>query len=468
MHTALVLDTDTWARNEFGDCQLGDKRRTERAVKMATKLAKESHGVLPKTFTEWPELKSAYRLVNNEEVKPEAIQRTHFEHTLAAGTERGTFLLIEDTTDLNFTRPIAVNGLGWAGNEEERGLLVHSTLMARIENWSVEGVPQVNLLGLLSQEVWTRTHKSHKKKKESQWQRLQRVRESERWARSLKKSGGAPVWAKWIFVADRESDIYEVLEECLEQGTSFVIRAAWPRKVDGAKGGLLLAAQQAPIIGQEYLPLRARPGQPARTAQLTIRARAITICAPARPSGKRANLTYNIVAAIEENSSPGTTALQWVLITDLPCSNLKACMKVLHIYENRWLIEEYHKALKTGVGIEHSQLESAAALRNLLAILAIVAIRLLRLKLIGRSNPRQSITAEDIPLAGVLLLEKKYGLPKEGWTCRQVLRHIARLGGFLARTGDGEPGWLTLWRGWSRFALMLEGAQLLKEIQSCG
>ena len=468
MSTALVLDKRSWAEKEFGGSPLGDKRRTDRVIKVATEFCSEAHGVLPQTFKAgWAGLKGAYRLMSNKEVTPEGIQQPHFEHTQAACLERGTYLLIEDTTDLNFTRPEEVRGIGWTGNEGERGFLVHSTLAARIEHWSPEGVPVVNVLGLFGQEVWTRRHKS-RKNKETQWARQQRSRESQRWARPLVASGGGPAWAKWIFCADRESDIYEVIGGCSDQGTSFVIRACWPRKLDGERGGLRLAALNAPVLGQVDLPLRARPGQPARIAKMTIRARAVTICAPDRPGGQGPKLTFNVVAAVEENPPPGVKALLWILITDLPCDDLKACQKVLHIYENRWLIEEYHKALKTGVGVEKSQLETAEALRNLLAILAIVAVRLLRLKLIGRSDPRRIITPEEMSEEDVQLLEKIYGRPKEGWTCRQILRHIARLGGFLARTGDGEPGWLTIWRGWNDFVPMLEGARLQREIQKCG
>jgi hypothetical protein len=467
MSTALILDKKTWAANEFRDCPLGDKRRAERVIKMATEFCGEAHGVLPKTFKAWAALKAAYRLLGTPQVTPEGLQQPHLEHTQATCLERGTYLLIQDTTDLNFTRSAEMEGLGWTGNEAEHGFLVHSTLAARIENWSGEGIPTVNVLGLFGQEVWTRQHKAYKGK-ETRWERQQRERESQRWARPLFASGGAPSWAQWIYVADRESDIYEVLGGCLDQGTSFVIRACWPRKVDGMQGGLHCAARQAPVRGQVAVELRGRPGQPARTAHLTVRARAITICAPQRPGGKGPNLTFNLVAAMEENPPPGVKPLEWVLLTDLPANDLLACKKVLHIYENRWLIEEYHKALKTGVGVEDSQLESVQALRNLLAVLAIVAVRLLRLKLVGRSDPRQPLAPEEVDMEDVLLLEQKYGRPKEGWTCRQVLRHIARLGGFLARTGDGEPGWLTLWRGWNDFVLMMEGAHLQRSRQRCG
>jgi hypothetical protein len=461
METALALDTTAWAEQNFGGAPLGDARRAKRLVRMCAKLAQVSHGVLPQTFREWPELKGAYRLLGNAAVTGEALQRPHLDWTRAACLEQGTMLLIADTTDLNFTRATEMEGLGWAGNPAERGLLVHTTLAVRVERWAPDGTPQLNLLGLYDQEVWTRTH-TPRKKRETQRERLQRTRESQRWGRALFASGGPPAWAEWIHVADRESDIYEVLVGCRDTGVSHVIRACWPRKVDGVRGGLLHAARHAPSKGQTELALRARPGQPARTAVLTIRAATLKLHAPARPGGRGTPLTVNVVAAVEENPPPGVKGLDWVLVTNLAVRDVADCVRVLRIYESRWLIEEYHKALKTGLGVEQSQLETAQALRNLLALLAIVAVRLVRLKLLGRSAPQRAISADDFPADGIALLEKEYGRPPEGWTGRQVLRHLARQGGFLARKGDGEPGWLTIWRGWQRFSAMLHGARLLK------
>jgi len=39
---------------------------------------------------------------------------------------------------------------------------------------------------------------------------------------------------------------------------------------------------------------------------------------------------------------------------------------------------------------------------------------------------------------------------------------VAKLGGFLARKGDGEPGWRTLWRGWHELTLIHTGYELAR------
>ena len=45
-------------------------------------------------------------------------------------------------------------------------------------------------------------------------------------------------------------------------------------------------------------------------------------------------------------------------------------------------------------------------------------------------------------------MQRYLKLPPGDLTLREFWRAVARLGGFLARKSDGEPGWQTLWRGW--------------------
>ena len=54
------------------------------------------------------------------------------------------------------------------------------------------------------------------------------------------------------------------------------------------------------------------------------------------------------------------------------------------------------------------------------------------------------------------------GRPEDGWTNRNVLRSIAKLGGFIGRKRDGEPGWITLWRGWQFLLSRVEGFNLAR------
>src|SRR4029077_21258399 len=123
----------------------------------------------------------------------------------------------------------------------------------------------------------------------------------------------------------------------------------------------------------------------------------------------------------------------WVLLTSLPCRTLAEARRIVGRYTARWGVEEYHKALKSGAGVEDSQLERGHRLEPLIAVLAVVAVRLLNTKMLARSRPESFEAAKSFGPEMLKILEKKLGPPKGGWTNQNVLVAAARLGGFLAR-----------------------------------
>jgi hypothetical protein len=131
-------------------------------------------------------------------------------------------------------------------------------------------------------------------------------------------------------------------------------------------------------------------------------------------------------------------------------------------------VEEYHKALKSGALVEESQLEKAHRLEPLIAVLSVVAARLLSAKLLARARPQGDESAKSFGPQALEILEKKFGKPKEGWTNQAVILAIARLGGFLARKSDGLPGWQTIWRGWQRLIWMADAVLLMSGELQCG
>jgi len=177
------------------------------------------------------------------------------------------------------------------------------------------------------------------------------------------------------------------------------------------------------------------------------------------------------VVEVKEVQSPEgvTKPLHWKLLTSLPCETLAQVRRVVGRYTARWWIEEYHKALKSGAGVEASQLERADRLEPLIAVLAVVAVRLLSAKLLARSRPETFEAAASFGPEILTLLEKKLGPPKGRWTNQSVLIAMARLGGFLARKHDGLPGWQSIWRGWERLMWMCEGLETLQQKRKpCG
>lgn len=473
-----------WAAEEFGQVDLADRRRDERLIRVSEALCEHAEGALPATFDRASELRAAYRLLESEAVSRELIIAPHHQRVLADCSSAGEFLVIEDTSELDYSTHRATSGLGRIGNDGGRGLLVHSGLALKVDCWAEQQEPEVTVVGLLAQQVWARTMPTAHKR-ETRAERLARQRESQRWGVSVRQAGRPPAGVSWTLLADREADIYELLEQCRQTDWRLIVRANQPRALLDQDGSLFDAVSNSAALGQFQLQLRSRPARvrrakragqrrrvdrPAhgvRTAVIEVRSCTVRIRGPQRPGQRLAGMSINVVHAREVNPPAGADPIHWVLLTDWPVATMAQAMRVIKAYAQRWLIEEYHKALKTGTGIERSQLTTARRLGSLLAILAVVAVRLVSLKLLARTKPDSPAAQLELGPEVLAILQAKYGQPAEGWTCSIALRDIARLGGYLARKGDGPPGWITLWRGWNKLATLLEGCELARG-KRCG
>jgi hypothetical protein len=460
MSTNLIPPAQ-WAQNEFGFAQLGDQRRNKRLVNIAEHLAIKPGGTLPQAFPHWAELKAAYRFFGQRGVSFERVLAPHLERTRQACRQPGEYLIIEDTTCLDYSQHRATQNLGVIGDGCGRGFDLHSALAVRVEAWTLEQRPAGTVVGLFNQQCRTPRPAPQG---ETRGQRLSRPRKSQTWAAGFKLAGRPPVGSQWIYLGDRETDCYEPVQLCQQHGVDFVIRSAQDRRLAGDAGHLRAVVEKAPVLCRSTVEVRSRGGQPARTAKVELRSVRVNLDGPWRPGGMPPPLLDVGVVEVREVEAPAGVKepLHWVLLTSLPCATAAEAQRVVGRYTARWWIEEYHKALKSGAGVEESQLEQADRLEPLIAVLAVVALRLLATKLLARSRPEAYEAAASFGPEMLALLEKKIGPPKDGWTNRNVMVAMARLGGFLARKHDGMPGWQTIWRGWQRLIWMCEGANLMK------
>ena len=154
-----------WAEVEFGGVELGDARRTARVIKVAERLARSPGGTLPGPLPSWAEMKAAYRLLENPAVTHARLQQPHWEHTRQDCAATGEYLLLEDTTPLDYTGHPETAGLGRIGDNRGRGFYVHSTLALRIEKWNAHE-PSLNLLGLFWQQLWDAGRQTEERSRE--------------------------------------------------------------------------------------------------------------------------------------------------------------------------------------------------------------------------------------------------------------------------------------------------------------
>ena len=463
MDTTLMPPAE-WAQMEFASADLGDQRRTKRLVTVAQHLARHPGGTLPQAFPEWDQLKAAYRFFSQPEITYEEILRPHWERTRARCREPGEYLLIEDTSELDYTAHPLTAELGSIGNGQGRGLLLHSTLAVKVEAWDLDQRPEGVALGLFGQRCWCRRRPARGGR---EWwrQRMKRPRESQRWGAVLEEVSPPPAGSSWIYLADREADFYEPFERCQRRGVHALIRAYRDRKLvepDQGYEHLKQVAAQAPVLGQMTVRLRSRAGAPARTAIVEVRAAAVKLQGPWRPEGQKPELSLNVVEAREVDPPPGVEPLHWLLLTTLPCTRWLEVRRIVARYAARWWVEEYHKALKSGAGVEDSQLEEAYRIQSLIAVLAVVAVRLLNAKWLARTRADEPVDPDVFGPQALAILAVMFGSPKGGWTHQNALVCVARMGGFLARRGDGLPGWRTIWRGWQRLMWMCDGLDIIK------
>jgi hypothetical protein len=461
MH-ATLLQPEHWAQQEFSSAEFGDVRLADRLVSVGSALAQSGSGTLPQAFAHGRDLKAAYRFFSNDKVSYDKIMAPHWQRTRRSCLEPGEYLWIEDSSDLDYSSHRHCQGLGQIGNEHGRGLMLHTTLAVRVNAWDLNQCPEVEVVGIAGQKCWAREGPSRRKTKEHWRQRLKRTRESQRWTEIFSQMPPCPAGVSIIHVRDRESDIYEAFEEPLQQGYDFIIRAQHDRTLTEEELSAFEAVAQAPVLGHFELEVRERPERQGRTAKIELRAVGVTLKGPWRPGGTRPPVKVNVVQAREVDPPAGEKPICWILFTSLPAERFVEVRRIVARYAKRWLIEEFHKALKSGTRIEDSELETADRLKALTAVLVIAAVRLLNTKLLARTHPDQKVDVESFGPEAIEVLTARYGKSQGGWTYGTLIVAIARLGGFLARRGDGSPGWLTIWRGWKKLMHMVDGILTLK------
>jgi len=173
-----------------------------------------------------------------------------------------------------------------------------------------------------------------------------------------------------------------------------------------------------------------------------------------------------LVRVREVEAPQGVDPIEWVLYTSLPVEDLEGAMMIVGYYEKRWLIEEWHKVLKTGMRVEKRQLKTSERLEAMMGLMSVAAVRLFQLKGEARTAPERPAGLVVSPkYVTALKAVRKLGSSVE-MTVGRFFLELAKLGGFLGRRRDGEPGWITIWRGWDKLQTMIRGAKAIFEMST--
>ena len=463
---SVVQSVQDWAQQQFGQAELGDRRRSRRAVKVAARMAGHPAGSIPGQNGDWRSTKGAYRLFDCEDVTFEKLSEPHWEQTRQEAAGRAVVLMVQDGTQLDFTRHWETEGLGQIGDGGGRGLMLHSVLAVDPGDGPEQAV---EVLGLAHQHIYRRREVP---KGETRTQRKARQQQARVWSEAVEAVGAPGSQSRWIQVGDREADHFAFFSACGRRGVGFLVRAYQNRKAalgheaTEPSGYLMDLARSLEPVDTRPLYVRRRPKRTPRDVGLQVAASAVTLFSPWLSDKKAGPIRCWVVRVWEPCTPEGEDPIEWVLLCSEPAEDPQAAFEIARWYSCRWLVEEYHKCLKTGCRVESRQLRTADRLKAMIGMSAVVAVRLLQLKQHARLRP-ESPAETCVSSDHVNVLAAYYSKPAAGMTVYEFWRLVAQLGGFLCRKSDGEPGWQTLWRGWQKLDLMTLGARLAQE-ERCG
>ena len=270
-----------------------------------------------------------------------------------------------------------------------------------------------------------------------------------------------------IDVADRGADVLEFLDALTVAGRGYVVRSHHNRRVktgESEVGTLHAAARARPPQGTRSVSLPATADRPARVATLSVSWTRVALLPPRQPCGhtRGVPLDVDVVRVWEPTPPDGGDAVEWLLLTNRPVESLDDAIARIDWYATRWVIEEYHKAMKTGVSVEALQFRSAHTLEPAIALLSVVAVTLLTLRDVSRDATQAALPATTVvpPLWVRLLSKWKTKKAHPDWTVAQFFLALAQLGGYGYARKSKPPGWIVLWRGWAQFQTFLAAAEL--------
>lgn len=434
-----------WAVEEFGSASLGHAGRTRRVVRLAASFAARGTGLVTEAIVDESAREGAYRLLESKRAYAFEVAAASFRATTARCAPHPFVFVAVDGSSLNFADPLGVRGTGPIGDRKHgaRGFLVTSALAV-----APDGVP----LGLLGQAWWRRgetpvTREASKRKvHEKETKHWLATQETVR--TNLRETTCRP----W-FQEDRGGDAWPILRDFIRSGDLATVRASHNRRLSGPKGGerqyLWPSVEATAPIGTYALEVVGGPKRKARVTTMEVRAADVTLALRNHQTKQYTPAPVWAVLTREQTAPTGEPPIEWMLLTTYPVKSLEDARLVIHGYSQRWRVEEFHKAWKSGAcHVEDMQLHDERGLRLLAVVLASIATRLLRLTYLARKSPDRPATDEFTPIEITAILRlKRKKRPRTKLTLAQVTTWVAELGGYTGKQSGGPPGFLTLGRG---------------------
>lgn len=442
----------TFGQVHFGDAPV-EPRRRRRLARLAEQILAHPQGTLPQKIPDPYQLDAAYRLFKADELTHAAALDTHLRltHARMALHQEGVVLIAHDDTLLDFSHLGASAELGPIGNGNGNGFVCHNSLAL---------TPEREVIGLAWQILYRHPPRGTKRQRPGPAGRL--------WRDALAAIPGPPPGERYVHLMDRAGDITEVIDYADQHGLRYVIRSQHDRscEVDGEMAKLHESARTWEAAeAASRIRVSSQKGKPERTATVLIAWRKVTLQPPANGRGRERGVPLEVwVVRVWEPEPPeGVEPIDWLLVTNVEVGSARDAWERVGWYACRMVVEDYHKGMKTGVGMEALQLTTRGRLEAAIAVLSVVAVVLLAVRDAGRSQASVAQPASSwLPPSWIEVLSKwrHKGEARPNWSVGEFLMALGRLGGHQNRPSDGSPGWLTLWRGWAKLQSMLAGAAI--------
>jgi hypothetical protein len=416
------VDGKNWAKQELGGAPLGDARLSERLVEVAqSKAEKPGRAFTGVAEGDWPAVKAYYRFIDHpdeEAVNIGHILEPHRKRTTQRMKGQRTVLCIQDGSDLDYTSLAQCEGLGVIGTNQtgaqSRGLHLHTTLAV-----APNGLP----LGVLRAECVAPALKSPDDKRPSYAIPIEE-KDTFCWIEGLRDTMEVAAQmppTRLINVCDREADFFELFDEqrrnpCVD----LLVRANHNRVITDEPFKLFEAVRQAPLQTkvQVHVPRqsarpklskkKAKPKRPSRQAELEVRYQRIQLRPSKYYSGK-APIDAWILHAVESAPPEGTQPVEWFLLTTVAIGSAEDAIQCLRWYCLRWRMEDFHRVLKSGCGVERIAHGTAERIRRAIGINLVIAWRIMLMTLLGRETPElpPEVLFSDIELQVLRAYAKK-------------------------------------------------------------
>jgi len=459
-----------WVLEEIKTAKLNDERLDERFMRLVDQLARNPNLSIPAACGGSAETAAAYRWFDNDKVVFDKVLQPHIDATRARIATQAAVLLVQDTTEVDVTRPERqVQGAGPLDGDSRRGVLLHL-----LHAFTPDGTP----LGTVRASTIIRSDDQPMNATQARAKRRAapiEEKESYRWVEALhqaQEEARRQSKTEFVCMADSEGDIYELLAECRKgpDNAHWIIRACQDRALqpdpegwDESPARLRDQLLAAPVQYTGQIAVRGRKAKVAceyrsrrqpresREAEVEVRAARVTLRPPYRSDRELPPVSVNAVLVREVNPPNGEPAVEWILLTDLPIDTVEAIRAIIQKYTLRWTIEIFFRTLKSGCRIEDRRFEHIDRFLPCLALYLIVTWRTLYVCRLGREFPDVSceVVFEKAEWKSVyrVALGKSLRTPPK---LQDMVRTVAQLGGYINRKRSDPPGPQTVWIGLQR------------------